>query len=113
MKICTIVNLVTIVTLYICIEKYINMNDFTMVTMEKIVTKYTTMYIRKDTKKDLDGLKMYGESREACVRRLIRRRNFDIIGNELVERVDKKEEGEHIAKIQEKEKKVFEGEIGK
>ena len=95
------------------------MNEFTMVTMEKIVTKYTTMYIRKDTKKDLDGLKMYGESREACVRRLIRRRNFDIIGNELVERVDKmekldedmsntKKEGE-----QEKEKKVFEGEIGK
>ena len=95
------------------------MNEFTMVTMEKIVTKYTTMYIRKDTKKDLDGLKMYGESREACVRRLIRRRNFDIIGNELVERVDKmekldedmsntKKEGE-----QDKEKKVFEGDIGK
>ena len=95
------------------------MNEFTMVTMEKIVTKYTTMYIRKDTKKDLDGLKMYGESREACGRRLIRRRKFNIIGNELVERVDKmekldedmsntKKEGE-----QEKEKKVFEGDIGK
>ena len=79
------------------------MNKFSCITMEKIITKYTTMYIRKDTKKDLDGLKMYGESREACVRRLIRRRNFDIIGNELVERVDKKEEGEHIPKIKEVE----------
>ena len=46
--------------------------------------KWTTVYMRKETKDMLSGLKMYSESYDAAIKRLIKKRTFDIINNELV-----------------------------
>ena len=57
---------------------------------EKILQKkyernYSCMYVRKDTKEKLDKLKCYSESYDAAIKRLIYRRNFDVVNNSVVE----------------------------
>ena len=38
-----------------------------------------------DTKKKLDKLKLYSESYDAAIKRLIYRRNFDVVNNSVVD----------------------------
>ena len=44
--------------------------------------------MRNETKDMRKGLKMYSESYDGAIKRLIKKRTFDIVNNELVE-VDK------------------------
>lgn len=43
------------------------------------------VYLKKETKNKLDKLKCYSESYDAAIKRLIYRRNFDVVNNSVVD----------------------------
>ena len=49
------------------------------------VRNWTVIYIKKNTKENLDKLKCYSDSYETVIKRLIYRRNFDVVNNSVVD----------------------------
>ena len=56
-----------------------------MEQVKEKVRDWTTLYIHIDTKKRLDKLKCYSESYDGAIKRLIYRRNFDVVNNSVVD----------------------------
>ena len=50
----------------------------------KFERNFTSICIKKETKSKLDMLKLYSESYDAAIKRLIYRRNFDVVNNSIV-----------------------------
>ena len=51
----------------------------------KFERNFTSICIKKETKSKLDMLKLYSESYDAAIKRLIYRRNFDVVNNSVVD----------------------------
>jgi len=49
------------------------------------VRNWCMVYLKKETKNKLDKLKCYSESYDAAIKRLIYRRNFDVVNNSVVD----------------------------
>jgi predicted CopG family antitoxin len=49
------------------------------------VRNWSTILVKLDTKRQLDKLKCYSESYDAAIKRLIRKRRFDIVNSQVVE----------------------------
>lgn len=48
------------------------------------VSKFTTIYIKKSLKLELDALKIHRDTYQDAIQRLIDRRNFDIVNNQII-----------------------------
>ena len=51
----------------------------------KFERNFTSICIKKETKNKLDKLKCYSESYDAAIKRLIYRRNFDVVNSSVVD----------------------------
>lgn len=57
---------------------------------------WTTIHIDLTTKRMLDDLSFYHESYDNTIRRLIKRRTFDIVNGEIVDISEYKKDGEVV-----------------
>ena len=73
-----------LVNLYNCIDKFINLYKLFLITMVRM-KNWTTMYIRIETKEELERLKLYSESYDAAIRRLMNKRTYDVVNGEVIE----------------------------
>ena len=60
---------------------------------------WTTIHIDLTTKKMLVDLSLYSESYDATIRRLIKRRTFDIVNGEIVDIFEYKKDGEVVDEV--------------